>query len=167
MIEYNHTCVSQRSSQKLRPPGTISSWHFLSIFITCNIIDVWIPRNHRKKNCYHLKTFFTRIHASKKILNFVDHESYYTSGASILHFEFIMGPDHLFSFYTQCPRTDLNKRFLPRPKTTTAWKLTPHRSKISKNWNPHWWVPLHRFFKNWFLLIQKQLYSNYIQTHFT
>ena len=21
---------------------------------------------------------------------------------------------------TQCPRTDLNKRFLPRPKTTTA-----------------------------------------------
>ena len=120
-----------------------------------------------KKIRYHLKTFFTRIHASKKILNFVDHESYYTSGASILHFEFIMGPDHLFSFYTQCPRTDLNERFLSRPKTTTAWKLTPHRSKISKNWNPHWWVPLHRFFKNWFLLIQKQLHSNYIQTHFT
>ena len=33
---------------------------------------------------------------------------------------------------------DLNKRFLPRPKTTTAWKLIPHRSKISKNWNPHY-----------------------------
>ena len=61
----------------------------------------------------------------------------------------------------------LNKRFLPRPNTTTAWKLIPHMSEISKNWNPPHWVPLHRFFKNWFLLIQKQLYSNYIQTHFT
>ena len=29
---------------------------------------------------------------------------------------------------TQCPRTDLNKRFLPRSKTTLAWNLTPHRS---------------------------------------
>ena len=36
---------------------------------------------------------------------------------------------------SQCPRTDLKKRFLPRPKTITAWKLIPHRSKISKNWN--------------------------------
>ena len=70
-------------------------------------------------------------------------------------------------FFSQCPRTDLNKRFLPRPKTISAWKLKPYRSKISKNWNPPWWVPLHRFFKNWFLLIQNQLYSNYIQTHFT
>ena len=33
----------------------------------------------------------------------------------------------------QRPRMDLNKRFLPRPNTTTAWKLTPHRSSISKN----------------------------------
>ena len=61
--------------------------------------------------------------------------------------------------WPQCPRTDLNIRNLPRPKTTTAWKLIPHRSKISKNWNPPHWVPLHRFFKNWFLLMQKQLYS--------
>ena len=37
---------------------------------------------------------------------------------------------------SQCPRVDLNKKFLPRPKNTAAWKLTPHRSKISKNWNP-------------------------------
>ena len=42
----------------------------------------------------------------------------------------------------QCPRADLNKKSLPRPKTTAAWKLTPHRSKISKNWNPPHWVPL-------------------------
>ena len=68
---------------------------------------------------------------------------------------------------SQCPRTHLNKRFLPRPKTTTAWKLIPHRSKISKNWNPPRWVHLYRFFKNWFLLVHKQLHSNYIQTHFT
>ena len=68
---------------------------------------------------------------------------------------------------SQCPRTDLDKRSLPRPKTTTAWKLTPHSSKISKNWNPPHWDPHrlhHRFFKNWFLLIQKQLCN--IQTHF-
>ena len=63
---------------------------------------------------------------------------------------------------TQCPRTDSNKIFLPRPKTTTPWKLIPHRSKINKNWNHPHWVPLHRFFKNWFLLIQKQLYSTVV-----
>ena len=34
---------------------------------------------------------------------------------------------------TQCPRADLNKRFLPRANTATAWKLIPHRSNISKN----------------------------------
>ena len=69
---------------------------------------------------------------------------------------------------TQCPSTtDLNKRFFPRPNNTTPWQLITHRSKISKNWNPPHWVPLYRFFKNWFLLVQKLLYSNYIQTHFT
>ena len=47
----------------------------------------------------------------------------------------------------QCPRADLNKKLLPRPKTTTAKKLIPHRSKIGKNQNPPWWVPLNRFFK--------------------
>ena len=77
---------------------------------------------------------------------------------------------HLLYFafiYQLYAHSDLNKRFLPRAKTTTAWKLIPHRSKISKNWNPPHWVPLHRFFKNWFLLIQKQLYNNNIQAHFT
>ena len=68
-------------------------------------------------------------------------------------------------YLSQCPRTNLNKRSLTRPKTTTAWKLIPHRSKISKNWNPPWWVPLHIFFKNLFSLMPKQLYNNYIQTH--
>ena len=38
-----------------------------------------------------------------------------------------------FKVSSQCPRTDLNKRFLPRPKSITALKLIPHRSKISKN----------------------------------
>ena len=66
------------------------------------------------------------------------------------------------TYGAQCPRTDFNKRFLPRTKTIIAWKLIPHRSKSSKNWNPLWWVPLYRTCKNWFLLIQKQLYSNYI-----
>ena len=31
----------------------------------------------------------------------------------------------------QRPRIDFNKRFLPN--TTTAWKLIPHKSNISKN----------------------------------
>ena len=30
------------------------------------------------------------------------------------------------STMSQCPRTDFIKRSLPRPKTTTAWKLMPH-----------------------------------------
>ena len=34
---------------------------------------------------------------------------------------------------TQRPRMDLNKKSLPRPKTTTAWKLILHRSNISKS----------------------------------
>ena len=62
-------------------------------------------------------------------------------------------------YLSQCPRTNLNKRSLTRPKTTTAWKLIPHRSKISKNRNPPRWFPLHRFFKYWFLLMRKQLYN--------
>ena len=33
--------VSQQSSQKMRPTGTISSWHKWCI-ITCNTIDVWM-----------------------------------------------------------------------------------------------------------------------------
>ena len=38
--------------------------------------------------------------------------------------------------FPQCPRRGLSKRFLPRAKITTVWKPIPHRSKISKNWNP-------------------------------
>ena len=37
---------------------------------------------------------------------------------------------------TQCARTDLNKRSLPKPTITAGWKHIPHRSKISMNWNP-------------------------------
>ena len=74
---------------------------------------------------------------------------------------------NVLSYRSQCPRIHLNQRSLPRPTTTTAWKLIPHRSKISKDGNPPQWVPLHRFFKNWFLLIQNQLYNDYVQTHFT
>ena len=68
---------------------------------------------------------------------------------------------------TQRLRMNLNKESLPRSKTTTAWKLIPHWPKISKNWNSTHLDPLHRFFKNCFLLIQKQLYNEYISTQFT
>ena len=57
----------------------------------------------------------------------------------------------------QRPKIDLNKRFLPGPNTTTAWKLIPHRSKNSKNWNSPWWDPLHRFFENSFTIITFKL----------
>ena len=89
------------------------------------------------------------------------------------HFTFISIEDNFWKnllqkvILPQCPRSDLNKRFLPRAKTTTAWKLIAHRSKISQNWIPPHWVLRFGFFKNWFLPIQKQLYNNYIQTHFT
>ena len=43
---------------------------------------------------------------------------------------------------TQCPTMKLNKRSLPKPTTTTRWKLIPHRSKISMNWNPLHWDPI-------------------------
>ena len=43
---------------------------------------------------------------------------------------------------TQCPTMKLNKRSLPKPTTTTGWKLIPHRSKISMNWNPLHWDPI-------------------------
>ena len=35
-------------------------------------------------------------------------------------------------FGAQCPRTDLIKRCLPIPKTTTAWKLITHRHQRRK-----------------------------------
>ena len=54
-------------------------------------------------------------------------------------FMFLLWHTSLASRQPQRPRTDLNKRFLPRPNTTTAWKLIPHRSNMSKNKNPtHW-----------------------------
>ena len=40
---------------------------------------------------------------------------------------------------SQCPRTDLNKRFLPKPMTTTGWKGT---HKVSKSR----WIEIRIFF---------------------
>ena len=49
----------------------------------------------------------------------------------------------------QCATMKLNKRSLPKPTTTTGWKLIPHRSKISMNWNPLHWDPIIPYnFKN-------------------
>ena len=54
---------------------------------------------------------------------------------------------------TQCPRTELSKRFLPKPMTTTGWKGTPSGVKITMDWNPPHWVPLTKnFFKVFFRL---------------
>ena len=40
--------------------------------------------------------------------------------AKVIWYGFILNTQ-----YTQCARTDLNKRFLPKPMTTTGWKGTP------------------------------------------
>jgi hypothetical protein len=54
----------------------------------------------------------------------------------------IVGGYHL----SQCATMNLNKRSLPKPTTTTGWKLIPHRSKISMNWNPLHWDPIIKYF---------------------
>ena len=41
----------------------------------------------------------------------------------------------LISNASQCARMDLNKRFLPKPMTTTGWKGTPKESKS-------WWIEI-------------------------
>ena len=52
----------------------------------------------------------------------------------LLNLEFFPWATDFFKFYVysfwqismpQCARTDLNKRFLPKPMTTTGWKGTP------------------------------------------
>ena len=74
----------------------------------------------------------------------------------------------LLSIVAQCPRTDLNKRFLPRPNTITALKLIPQRFKICKNRNiPHWVHYIDFSQTDFYYIIENQLYSNHIQTHFT
>ena len=46
--------------------------------------------------------------------------------------------DFIFCVYkSQCPRTDLNKRFLPRPKTTIEWKLIYLGLKSTRIEIPH------------------------------
>ena len=42
-------------------------------------------------------------------------------------------PHAQFNYFSQRPRTDLDKRPLPRPKSTTGCKLIPHKYDISKN----------------------------------
>ena len=43
----------------------------------------------------------------------------------------------VISTNTQCPRTDLVKTFLPRPKTIPARKLVPHSLKSARIEIPH------------------------------
>ena len=55
-------------------------------------------KQHRNKTCYNYSQ-----RAGKSFENFIC----------------------IFENNTQCARTDLNKRFLPKPMTTTGWKGTP------------------------------------------
>ena len=52
---------------------------------------------------------------------------------SVIYTRIIFGQRLEIPNKAQRPRMDLNKKSLPRPKTTTAWKPIPHRSNISKN----------------------------------
>ena len=71
---------------------------------------------------------------------------YWVQGVRFLLQLLLIMSTYCKSHTTQCPRTDLNKTFLPRPTTITAWKLIPHRSKISMNWNPLHWDPIIKYF---------------------
>ena len=126
--------------------GVSFLWPYIPLWAACNTSQF-------DKNFFLTNYLISRIGSELPKLKTAFYESHF--------------PHCAIGAKTQCPRTKINKRFLLRAKTTTAWKLIPHRSKISKNWNPPHWDPLHRFFKNWFSLIQKLLYSNYVQTHFT
>ena len=56
---------------------------------------------------------------------------------------------------TQCPRTDLSKRFWPKPMTITGCKGTPLGVKITMNWNLPRWVPLTKIFFKVFFRLKK------------
>ena len=131
--------------------------HTIFGWMVQNSAWVWEPERNREALtflCRRLSKIWLICHSS--ITNFLNPGDIFKRNWEILRTRLL-----------QCPRTDLNKKSLPRPKTTTEWKLIPHRSKISKNWNPPHLGPLHRFFNNSFLLIQKHLYNNYIQAQFT
>ena len=68
-----------------------------------------------------------------------------------------------FCVCSQCPRTDLSKRTYLDQRLPLHESLSIlYRSKITKNQNPPWWVPPYKLLKKRFLLIQKQLYIQYI-----
>ena len=96
-----------------------------------------------------VKTYYFQLN---KILQQILHSRHHNLISNDIHFDFsseLQARTKIGNFKpswgvsllhrSQRPRIDLNKMFLPRPNTTTAWKLIPHRSKISKNWNPPWW----------------------------
>ena len=69
-------------------------------------------------------------------------------------------PKSLFFGKTQCPTMKLNKRSLPKPTTPTGWKLIPHRSKISMNWNLLHLDPIIKYFLKVFFLSNNFFFRN-------
>ena len=85
-----------------------------------------------------LATLFQKVLLRIRIL--LQYKSVYFSVHWVLEFQFwVYKIDQVFPtkvgeyYLAQRPRIDLSKRFLPKPNTTTALKLTPHRYNISKN----------------------------------
>ena len=71
----------------------------------------------------HLQRLFKRVFPVGDSENFCDYifRLFDDDGNNVLEFkEFLQVSSIELSVATQCPRIDLNKKFLPRPKTTTA-----------------------------------------------
>ena len=81
-------------------------------------------------------------------------------------YDFILDwQESIFTGVSQCPKTDLNKKFKPRPKTNTAQheSLCPRGLKLAK-------VGSHSIFQKQFFTATKialQWAHEYIQTQFT
>ena len=86
------------------------------------MLHIWMPKKYSKA------FLITKVDSLEKLMIASDWLVSAESHQGQILFDFAIS--------SQRSRTDLNKRFLPRPNTITAWKLIPHRSKISKNWNP-------------------------------
>ena len=57
--------------------------------------------------------------------HFLNEVSAFVLWKMILYFADVKNDTHIRLDSPQCARTDLNKRFLPKPMITTGWKVTP------------------------------------------
>ena len=68
-----------------------------------------------------------------KILNAIHVKKTLTKTSSQIPFQKIVISGKIIWNIAQCAGTDLNKRFLPKPMTTTGWKETPYSHLSNKH----------------------------------